>query len=148
MHFWVCRSLENFESLNNRANMAGRKRKILTLQERVKVVDRLEKGESARMIANSTNQSSPPGTVPSFPSITQSRNDVDSCVNAVRSLAKTRPSPLVVETEVPISRGAFGVLSTVVPPSGKIQPIRAVLPACRRRSPSRSYKRAATVPLP
>ena len=88
------------------------------------------------------------GTVPSFPSITQSRNDVDSCVNAVRSLAKTRPSPLVVETEVPISRGAFGVLSTVVPPSGKIQPIRAVLPACRRRSPSRSYKRAATVPLP
>ena len=51
MHFWVCRSLENFESLNNRANMAGRKRKILTLQERVKVVDRLEKGESARMIA-------------------------------------------------------------------------------------------------
>ena len=53
MHFWVCRSLENFESLNNRANMAGRKRKILTLQERVKVVDRLEKGESARMIATS-----------------------------------------------------------------------------------------------
>ena len=88
------------------------------------------------------------GTVPSFPSITQSRNDVDSCVNAVRSLAKTRPSPLVVETEVPISRGAFGVLSTVVPPSGKIQPIRAFLPACRRRSPSRSYKRAAAVPLP
>ena len=33
--------------------MAGRKRKILTLQERVKVVDRLEKGESARMIATS-----------------------------------------------------------------------------------------------
>ena len=88
------------------------------------------------------------GTVPSFPSITQSRNDVDSCVNAVRSLAKTRPSPLVVETEVPISRGAFGVLSTVVPPSRKIQPIRAFLPACRRRSPSRSYKRAAAVPLP
>ena len=53
MHFWVCRSLENFESLNNRANMAGRKRKIMTLQERVKVVDRLEKGESARMIATS-----------------------------------------------------------------------------------------------
>ena len=79
-----------------------------------------------------------------FPSITQSRNDVDSCVNTVRSLAKTRPSPLVVETEVTISRGAFGVLSTVVPPSGKIQPIRAVLPACRRRSPSR-YKRAAAV---
>ena len=100
------------------------------------------------LLSDSTNQSSPPGTVPSFPSITQSRNDVDSCVNAVRSLAKTRPSPLVVETEVPISRGAFGVLSTVVPPSGKIQPIRAVLPACRRRSPSRSYKKAATVPLP
>ena len=107
-----------------------------------------------------SNQSSPPGmqravgikcTVPSFlpfPSITQSRNDVDSCVNTVRSLAKTRPSPLVVETEVTISRGAFGVLSTVVPPSGKIQPIRAFLPACRRRSPSRSYKRAAAVPLP
>ena len=63
-------------------------------------------------------------------------------------LSKTRPSPLVVETEVTISRGAFGVLSTVVPPSGKIQPIRAFLPACRRRSPSRSYKRAAAVPLP
>ena len=32
------------------------------------------------------------------------------------SATKTRPSPLVVETEVTISRGAFGVLSTVVPP--------------------------------
>ena len=41
-----------------------------------------------------------------FPSITQSRNDVDSCVNTVRSLAKTRPSPLVVETEVTISEAA------------------------------------------
>ena len=51
----------------------------------------------------------------------------------MRSLAKTRPSPLVVETEVTISRGAFGVLSTVVPPSGKIQPIRAVLPAFNAR---------------
>ena len=56
------------------------------------------------------------------------------------SATKTRPSPLVVETEVTISRGAFGVLSTVVPPSGKIQPIRAFLPACRRRSPSRVTK--------
>ena len=51
-----------------------------------------------------------------FPSITQSRNDVDSCVNAVRSLAKTRPSPLVVETEVTISRGAIGGHSTLAPP--------------------------------
>ena len=48
-----------------------------------------------------------------FPSITQSRNDVDSCVNAVRSLAKTRPSPLVVETEVTISRGVIRGHSTV-----------------------------------
>ena len=39
----------------------------------------------------------------------------------MRSLAKTRPSPLVVETEVTISRGAFWVLSTVAPPSGKQQ---------------------------
>ena len=108
------------------------------------------------LLSDSTNQSVPPmrgtdgikGTVPSFPSITQSRNDVDSCVNTVRSLAKTRPSPLVVETEVTISRGAIGGHSTLAPPSGKIQPIRVFLPACRRRSPSRSYKRAAAVPLP
>ena len=52
----------------------------------------------------------------------------------MRSLAKTRPSPLVVETEVTISRGAFGVLSTVAPPSGKIQPIRAFLPAFQSMS--------------
>ena len=39
----------------------------------------------------------------------------------MRSLAKTRPSPLVVETEVTISRGAFWVLSTAAPPSGKQQ---------------------------
>ena len=52
----------------------------------------------------------------------------------MRSLAKTRPSPLVVETEVTISRGAFWVLSTVAPPSGKIQPIRAFLPAFQSMS--------------
>ena len=33
-----------------------------------------------------------------------------------------------------ISRGAFGVLSTVAPPSGKIQPIRAFLPAFQSMS--------------
>ena len=42
----------------------------------------------------------------------------------MRSLAKTRPSPLVVETEVTISRGAFWVLSTVAPPSGKQQQLQ------------------------
>ena len=58
------------------------------------------------------------GTVPSllpFPSITQYRKDVNLCMK-FRSLAKTRPSPLVVETEVTISRGAFWVHSTVAPP--------------------------------
>ena len=53
-----------------------------------------DQSEGAR---NSTNQSLPPecnaharypsegikGTVPSFPSITQSRNDVDLCVNRI-----------------------------------------------------------------
>ena len=52
----------------------------------------------------------------------------------MRSLAKTRPSPLVVETEVTIYRGAFWILSTVAPPSGKIQPIRAFLPAFQSMS--------------
>ena len=54
--------------------------------------------------------------------------------NRITSLAKTRPSPLVVETEVTMSRGAFWVLSTVAPPSGKIQPIRAFLPAFKSMS--------------
>ena len=77
-------------------------------------------------------------TVPSFlpfPSITQSRNDVDSCVNTVRSLAKTRPSPLVVETEVTISRGAFGVLSTVVPPIARDSSNQSSPPGMQRRRP-------------
>ena len=52
----------------------------------------------------------------------------------MRSLAKTRPSPLVVETEVTISRGAIGGHSTLAPPSGKIQPIRAFLPAFQSMS--------------
>ena len=113
-----------------------------------------------------SNQSSPPGMqravgykrhcsfispIPFNYAVQKRRRLVRESYYTVRSLAKTRPSPLVVETEVTISRGAFGVLSTVVPPSGKIQPIRAFLPACRRmqrRSPSRSYKRAAAVPLP
>ena len=37
----------------------------------------------------------------------------------VWSLAKTHPTPLVVETEVTIYRGAFWVHSTVAPPSGQ-----------------------------
>ena len=61
-----------------------------------------------------TNQSLPPmrgtdgikGTVPSFPSITQSRNDVDSCVNTVRSLAKTRQYHPESRTRVTISEAA------------------------------------------
>ena len=62
------------------------------------------------------------GTVPSFlpfPSITQYRKDVNLCGNR-RSVAKTRPSPLVVETEVTISEAATQGYSTVAPPSGKI----------------------------
>ena len=47
---------------------------------------------------------------------------------------KTRPSPLVVETEVTISEAATQGYSTAVPPSGKIQPIGAVLPAFNARS--------------
>ena len=82
---------------------------------------------------NSTNQSSPPGMqravgykmhcsfvspIPFNYAVQKRRRLVRESYYTVRSLAKTRPSPLVVETEVTISRGAFGVLSTVVPPSG------------------------------
>ena len=64
------------------------------------------------------------------------------------SATKTRQYHPESRTRVTISEAATQGYSTVAPPSGKIQPIRAVLPACRRRSPSRSYKRAAAVPLP
>ena len=81
---------------------------------------------------DSTNQSSPPGMQRavgykmhcSFVSPIPFNYAVQKRRRLVREhseeLSKTRPSPLVVETEVTISRGAFGVLSTVVPPSGKI----------------------------
>ena len=64
------------------------------------------------------------------------------------SATKTRQYHPESRTRVTISEAATQGYSTVAPSSGKIQPIRAFLPACRRRSPSRSYKRAAAVPLP
>ena len=91
MHFWVCRSLENFESLNNRANMAGRKRKILTLQERVKVVDRLEKGDSEGGDEEEEDEEEPPVT----PAV--SRQTASDCADSLLTFALTHNNPTVVE---------------------------------------------------
>ena len=89
-----------------------------------------DQSEGAR---NWTNQSVPPrmqcavgykrhcsfiSPIPFNYAVQKRRRFVRESYYTVRSLAKTRPSPLVVETEVTISRGAFGVLSTVAPPGG------------------------------
>ena len=106
-------------------------------------------GDGCEGAPDSTNQSSPPrlqcavgykrhcyfiSPIPFNYAVQKRRRLVRESYYAVRSLAKTRPLPVVVETEVTISRGAIRGHSTVAPPSGKIQPIRAFLPTRNARS--------------